>query len=68
VDPAQLAGDGVERDRRATRSGRRIEDAVDDERRALELELGTRPRTVGLEPPRHLERPKLAAVICASGE
>ena len=64
VGPHQLAGLGVERDHRAARAGGRVEHALDHERRAFELELGTGAEVVGLEAPGHLELAEVAAVIC----
>ena len=55
VHPQHLAGAGVERDDRAARAGGRVDDAVDHQRRRLEVELGTRAERVGLEPPRDFE-------------
>jgi hypothetical protein len=55
VRPDQLAGLAVERDDRTARAAGCVEDAVDGERRTFELVLRTRPETVGLESPGHLE-------------
>ena len=55
MHPDQFAGRAVERDHRPPGAGGRIDDAVDRERRAFELELGARAEIVGLEPPRHFE-------------
>ena len=56
VHPQHLAGGGVEGHDRAACTGGRVHDAVDHQRRALKIELGTRAERVGLEPPRDLER------------
>src|SRR6185295_1915174 len=55
VRPQQLAGLAVERDDRSSRAAGRVEDAVDRQRRALQLVFGPRTEDIGLEPPRHLE-------------
>ncbi len=55
VDPEQLTGAGVERDHRAARPRRGVEDAVHHERGPFELVLGPRAQAVGLEAPGHLE-------------
>ena len=55
VHPHHLAGDGVERDDGAARAGGGVDDAVDHQRRRLEVELGARAERVGLEAPRDLE-------------
>ena len=61
VDPSQLAGGRVERNDRAACASGRVQHAVDHQRRAFELEFGTRPEAVGLESPRHLERVEIRA-------
>src|SRR5262249_2121917 len=55
VHPQHLAGGGVERGDGAARPGSAVDDAVDHQRRALEVEFGTRAEGVGLEPPRDFE-------------
>src|SRR4029077_14524731 len=55
-------GGGVERDDGAPRSAGRIDNALDHQRRRLELEFRTRPEAVGLEPPRDLERVEVRGV------
>ena len=55
VHPDHLAGCRVECDHGAARAGRGVDDAVDHQRRALEVELGPGSERVGLEAPRDLE-------------
>src|SRR5439155_207567 len=62
VRPDQLARFSVECNHRSTRAGRRVEHAVDGERRPFELVLGTRAEVVGLETPRHFEVLEVARV------
>src|SRR5436190_13068010 len=62
VGPPQLARDRVERDDGAARAGGRVDDSVDFERRAFELELRTRTEAVGLEAPRDFERVEIRRV------
>ena len=62
VHPQHFARRGVERDYRASRAGRRVEDAVHHQRRGLEIELGTRPERVGLEAPGDLQVVEVVAV------
>ena len=62
VRPDQLAGLAVERDDRAPRAAGGVEHAVDRERRAFELVLGTRAEAVGLEAPRHFELAEVGGV------
>ncbi len=62
VDPQQLAVGGIERDDRAARAGRGVDDAVDHQRRRLEIELAIGPEAIGLEAPRHFEPAEVAGV------
>ena len=62
VHPDHLAGLAVERDHRAARAAGRVDDALDHQRRAFELELGTRAEVVGLEAPGDFELVEVAAV------
>ena len=62
VDPHQLAGLGVERDDRSARAAGRVEHALDHQRRAFELVLGTRAEAVGLEAPGDFELVEVAGV------
>jgi hypothetical protein len=55
VHPQKLAGGRIERHNRTPRAGCCVEDAVRHERRALEVELGTRAEVLRLEPPGDLE-------------
>ena len=55
VHPQQLAGGRVERDDGAARAGGRVENAVDHQRRPLQIELGTRSEEIRLEAPGDLE-------------
>ena len=55
MHPQQLAGVGLRCEHRSPRPAGRVEDAFDDERRAFELELGTRAEIVGLESPGHFQ-------------
>ena len=55
VHPEQLARCSVERHHRASRSGGRVEHALHHQRRRLELKLGARTQTVGLEAPGQLQ-------------
>ena len=61
VRPDQLAGSAVERDDRSARAGGGVEDALDRQRRAFELELGAGAEVVGLEPPGDFELVEVAA-------
>ena len=67
VHPLLLAGARVERDHRAARAGRGVERALDHERRALELGLGTRTEVVGLEPPGDFELAEIGGVDLIEG-
>jgi hypothetical protein len=60
MHPEQLAVAGVERHDGATGARRRIDDAVDHERRRLEVELAVRPEVIRLEAPGDLERAEVA--------
>ena len=62
MDPEQLAVAGVERDDGAARARRRVDDAVDHQRRRLKIELAIRPEAIGLEAPRDLEAIEVARV------
>ena len=62
VRPHQLAGLPVERDDGPPRAAGGVEHAVDRERRAFQLVLGTRTEDVGLEAPRDLERLEVGGV------
>ena len=62
VDPELLAGRGVERRDGAARAARRVQHAVDDERRALETRLRRRAQVRDAEAPRDLERAEVARV------
>ncbi len=55
VDPLQLAGRGVESHHRTPRPARRVQRAVDHERRGLEPIFWHRTEVVGLEPPGDLQ-------------
>ena len=74
VHPQHLAGRGVERHDGAARAGGRVEDAVDHQRRGLEVELRPRTERVGLEAPGHLQLVEVVAVdlverpVAAAGE
>ena len=62
VHPPHLAGRGVERHHRTARAGGRVDGALDHQRRGLELELGPRTETIGLEPPRDVEGAEVGGV------
>jgi hypothetical protein len=55
VHPEQLARCRIERDDRAARPGRRVDDATSHQRRRFELELRSRTEVLGLESPCNLE-------------
>src|SRR6185436_11184656 len=62
VHPEQLARRAVERDHRAARARRGIDDALDHQRRGFELIFRPRTEAVGLEPPRDLELAEVVGV------
>ena len=62
MNPQELAVTGVERDDGAARARRRVDDAVDHQRRRLKIELAIRAETVGLEAPRDLEPIEVARI------
>src|SRR2546426_2889818 len=49
VNPQQLAGRGIERHDGAPCAGRRVQNAVDHQRRSFELVFRPRPQAIGLE-------------------
>ena len=55
VDPAELAGGGVDRHHGAPGAGRGVDDTTDHERRPLELELRPGAEVVRFDPPGDLE-------------
>ena len=55
VHPQQLARRRVRRNRRPPQPGRRVHDAVDHQRRRLEVVLRRRAEVVRLQPPGHLQ-------------
>ena len=62
MHPEQLAVAGVERDDGAARARRRVDDAVDHQRRRLKVVFAVRAEIVGLEAPRDLEPAEVARV------
>src|SRR5436189_198694 len=64
IDLLSFAEDGalLQIDDAAARAGGRVDDSVDFERRAFELELRTRTEAVGLEAPRDFERVEIRRV------
>ena len=67
VHPLQLAGLRVERHDRAARAAGRVEHALDHQRRAFELVLGTRAEVVGLEAPGDFELVEVGGVDLIEG-
>ncbi len=60
MHPQQLSGRRVEGDDGASASRGGVEHAIDHQRRAFQLELGTGAEVIGLESPGHFERLEIA--------
>ena len=67
VEPEDLAGGRVEGHRRPPRPGRRVQDAVDHQRRRLQAEFRTRSEVVGAEGPGDLQVVEVVAVDLVEG-
>ena len=61
VNPKQFSGAGIERDDRASRTRRGIQNAVDHQRRPFEFVFGAVAEIIGLYAPRDFE---IAEVRC----
>ena len=65
--PHQLAGRRVQRDRRATGSAGRVQNALRHHRRPFELVFRPRPQGIGLEAPGHFELAEVRPVDLIEG-